>query len=78
MDGVKRHLPRYYKLKIFNKLELNRIAVRAQKEMYRQLAKFVRASENRNIADLGQYYEDQRKELASKILFKAKEKLVLT
>lgn len=51
LHGEKRHLPRYYKQKIFSKIDLVRIAVRDQKEAYNKMVKWLRSPAVRKMAD---------------------------
>lgn len=77
LDGCKRHLPRYYKTKIFSKIDLVRIAVRDQKAVFQRLLAFIRAPKRRLWKDpLGQY-ELRRKKAARAIRFKCKENLTI-
>lgn len=74
--GGKRHLPRYYKCKIFSKIDLVRIAVRDQKEMFRRAVEWVRSPAMRRQEDPLAYRAEQLKRLAFTI--RAKSKLNLT
>lgn len=77
LDGQKRHLPRYYKEKIFSKLDRVRIAVRAEKEQFQKLLRFIRDPKRMRMRDPLGYYEEQRKVLAKKIRFKCKQNLII-
>lgn len=77
LDGQKRHLPRYYKEKIFSKLDRVRIAVRAEKEQFQKLLRFIRDPRRMRMRDPLQEYEDRRAVLAKRIRFKSKENLII-
>lgn len=77
LDGVKRHLPRYYKTKIFSKIDLVRIAVRDQKEVFKRKVEWLRAPERAKMADPLAYYRVQQLRLAKKIRAKTKENLTI-
>lgn len=77
IDGQKKHLPRYYKTKIFSKIDLVRIAVRDQKEMFKKLVRFIRDPKRMRMRDPLAYYEMQRKIAAQKIKFKCKQNLTI-
>jgi len=77
LDGVKRHLPRYYKCKIFSKIDLVRIAVRDQKAVFKAAVKWVRSPAMRRQKDPLAYRAEQLKRLASRIRAKCKENLVI-
>lgn len=76
MDGNKRHLPRYYKCKIFSKIDLVRIAVRDQKAMFKKAVEWLRSPEMSRMADPLSYRAEQLKRLAYTI--RGKTKLNLT
>lgn len=84
VDGQKRHLPRYYKDKIFSKIDRVRIAVRDQKAAFESL--------RRELFELGQrgivvskvyprgalsYLEEQRRIAARRILDKNRKNLTI-
>lgn len=75
--GVRRHLPRYYKLKIFSKVDLVRIAVRDQKAMFKQMVKWIRDPVRRRMKDPLAFYEECRRRQEREIRFKAKSKLLI-
>lgn len=72
--GVRRHLPRYYKLKLFSKVDLVRIAVRDQKALFKQMVQWLRHPVRRRMKDPLGYYEQCRRVQEQSIRFKAKEK----
>lgn len=77
LDGAKRHLPRYYKCKIFSKIDLVRIAVRDQKIMFRKAVEWVRSPAMRRQKDPLGYRKEQLQRLAKRIRAKCKENLVI-
>lgn len=77
VDGKKRHLPRYYKVKIFSKIDLVRIAVRDQKAVFKAAVKWVRSPAMRRQKDPLAYRAEQLKILAQKIRAKCKENLII-
>lgn len=77
LNGVKRHLPRYYKTKIFSKIDLVRIAVRDQKELFKRQVKWLRSESIRVLKDPTAYRNDQMRRLAKKIRAKSKENLTI-
>lgn len=77
VDGSKRHLPRYYKCKIFSKVDLVRIAVRDQKDMFRRSVAWVRSKQMQRQRDPLAYRREQLKRLAQKIRGKSKENLTI-
>ena len=77
LDGSKRHLPRYYKTKIFSKIDLVRIAVRDQKAMFKKAVEWVRSPAMRRQEDPIAYRQLQIERLAQKIRSKLKENLVI-
>lgn len=77
LDGVKRHLPRYYKTKIFSKIDLVRIAVRDQKEVFKRMVDWLRHPERAKMADPMAYRKAQQLALAKKIRAKSKENLTI-
>jgi hypothetical protein len=77
LDGVKRHLPRYYKVKIFSKIDLVRIAVRDQKALFNAAVKWVRSPAMRRQKDPLAYRQLQLDRLAMQIRAKSKETLII-
>lgn len=77
LDGGKRHLPRYYKCKIFSKIDLVRIAVRDQKALFKAAVKWVRSPAMQRQADPLAYRALQMKRLAQRIRSKCKENLII-
>lgn len=77
LNGMKRHLPRYYKTKIFSKIDLVRIAVRDQKAMFKKAVEWVRSPAMRMQSDPLAYRRLQLKRLAQKIRGKCKENLTI-
>lgn len=77
LDGKKRHLPRYYKCKIFSKIDLVRIAVRDQKAVFKAAVQWLRSPAMRRQADPLAYRAEQLKRLAQKIRAKCKENLII-
>lgn len=77
VDGVRRHLPRYYKCKIFSKIDLVRIAVRDQKDMFLRSVAWVRSKKMQKQRDPLAYRREQLKRLAQKIRGKSKENLTI-
>jgi len=75
LDGQKRHLPRYYKTKIFSKIDLVRIAVRDQKEHFNKLVRWIRSPSIRKIRDPLAYRRQQQLAKAKKIRQHSKENL---
>jgi len=77
VDGVKRHLPRYYKTKIFSKIDLVRIAVRDQKQLFKRQVEWIRHPHRAKMKDPLAYRAMQEKILAKKIRAKSKDNLQL-
>lgn len=77
VDGVKRHLPRYYKTKMFSKIDLVRIAVRDQKDVFKKMVKWIRHPSRARMKDPMAYYRAQQLMLAKKIRAKSKENLTI-
>lgn len=75
LDGEKRHLPRYYKCKIFSKVDLVRIAVRDQKDMFKKMVAWVRSPSMMLLRDPLAYRDEQNRILAKRIRMKCKENL---
>lgn len=69
----KRHLPRYYKEKIFSKLDLVRISVRDQKEHFNKMVAWIRAPEQMAMKDPLGYRQQQMRILHQVMLAKSKE-----
>lgn len=77
LDGGKRHLPRYYKCKIFSKIDLVRIAVRDQKAVFKAAVKWVRSPAMRRQKDPLAYRKLQLDRLAKSIKSKCKINLTI-
>lgn len=77
VDGRRRHLPRYFKEKIFSKIDLVRIAVRDQKEVFRNLVKWIRDPLRARMKDPYGYYLQVRHQQEQRIVFKAKLNLTI-
>lgn len=77
LDGVKRHLPRYYKLKIFSKIDLVRIAVRDSKAAFKRDVEWLRSPSMRKLKDPLKYRAEMRRRLAQRIKAKSKENLTI-
>lgn len=77
VDGGKRHLPRYYKDRIFSKIDLVRIAVRSDKEQFKRMVNWIRHPLRRAMRDPLAYYEELRRLAAQRIRFKSKENLTI-
>lgn len=77
LHGSRRHLPRYFKTKIFSKIDLVRIAVRDQKSMFKAAVKWVRSPAMRRQVDPLAYRSLQMKRLAQRIRSKCKENLTI-
>lgn len=77
LDGEKRHLPRYYKTKIFSKIDLVRIAVRDQKDMFKKQVEWLRHPLRAKMRDPLAYRDLQRKTAAQRITFKSKQNLII-
>lgn len=77
VDGQKRHLPRYYKGKIFSKLDQVRIAVRDQKASFKRQVQWIRSPSARRLADPIGYREEQMRRLAHTIRAKCKINLTI-
>lgn len=73
----KRHLPRYYKVKIFSKVDLVRIAVRDQKALFKAAVKWVRSPAMQRQKDPLAYRAEQLRRAASRILSKCKQNLII-
>lgn len=77
LDGVKRHLPRYYKEKIFSKIDRVRIAVRDQKAAFKRDVAWLRSPAMARMKDPLAYRREQRERLAKKIRDKSKQHLTI-
>jgi len=77
IDGVKRHLPRYYKLKIFSKVDLVRIAVRSQKDTFKAMVKWIRHPLRAKMKDPLAYWYEMMRQQEGRIRFKAQAKLLI-
>lgn len=77
LDGQKRHLPRFYKTKIFSKIDLVRIAVRDQKAMFKKAVEWVRSPAMRRQKDPLAYRKIQLDRLAKQIRGKCKINLTI-
>lgn len=77
VDGEKRHLPRYYKTKIFSKIDLVRIAVRDQKSMFKKLVEKIRSPKMAKMEDPLGYLREQRLIAAARIRKKFKDNLTI-
>lgn len=77
LDGNKRHLPRYYKGKIFSKIDHVRIAVAAQKEGFKKLVEWIRQPSQAKMRDPLSYRKQQMIRLARSINLKCKENLTI-
>lgn len=73
LEGEKKHLPRYYKTKIFSKVDLVRIAVRDQKAVFKKMVEWIRHPHRARMKDPLAYYELMRKRAAQRIKFKTKQ-----
>lgn len=77
VNGVKQHLPRYYKAKIFSKIDHVRIAVRDQKSVFKNLVAWIRHPSRARMKDPLAYRRQQMLILAKKIRAKSKENLTI-
>lgn len=77
LDGQKRHLPRYYKVRIFSRLDLLRIAVRDAKEALAREVAWLRHPLRMKMRDPIAYRDEQRKRAAQQIRMKCKEVLTI-
>lgn len=73
MDGVKRHLPRYYKGKIFSKIDHVRIAIYTANADFKRQVEWIRHPYRMAMKDPLAYREEQRRRLAMRIREKSKE-----
>lgn len=77
LDGAKRHLPRYYKDKIFSKLDKVRIAVAAEKAYFQRMLRFIRDPKRMKMRDPLGYWDDCQRQLARNIVKKSKLDLLI-
>lgn len=77
LDANVKHLPRYYKVKIFSKVDLVRIAVRDQKDMFKKLVRYIRHPLRMRMRDPYGYYMQARAQQESRIRFKSKQNLTI-
>lgn len=77
IDGEKRHLPRYYKTRIFSKIDLVRIAVRDQKAMFRKMVEQIRTPSMMRLKDPLSYIKEQRERAAKRLRRKFKDNLTI-
>lgn len=77
LDGVKRHLPRYYKGKIFSKIDHVRIAVRDQKAAFKRDVEWLRSPAMAKHPNPLAYRKEQRRALAARIRDKTKSNLTI-
>jgi len=73
LDGVKRHLPRYYKGKIFSKIDHVRIAVYTGNAQFKRDVDWIRHPLRAAMKDPLGYRTEQRLRLAARIRDKSKE-----
>jgi len=72
-DGQRKHLPRFYKGKIFSKIDHIRIANTAQKQTFKAMVDWIRHPSRAVMRDPLAYREEQKDRLAKKIKSKTKE-----
>jgi len=77
IDGVRRHLPRYYKLKIFSKIDLVRIAVRDQKDLEKKMIRWIRHPLRMRMRDPLAYRHEQLVQQEKSIRLKARKILTI-
>lgn len=77
LDGEKRHLPRYYKEKIFSAVDLVRISVRDQKQAFQKEVEWLRSDKMRKMRDPLAYRNEQRIRTARRINKSFKQNLVI-
>jgi len=77
LDGKKRHLPRYYKSKIFSKIDHVRIAVRDQKRTFKKEVDWIRSPAMRRLKDPIAYKKEQMRRLSKTIKSKTKQNLTI-
>lgn len=76
VDGLKKHLPRFYKTKIFSKIDLVRIAVRDQKEVFKRKVEWLRSPKMSRMKDPLGYLAEQNRRAVKRIRGSLKENLV--
>lgn len=76
VDGQKRHLPRYYKLKIFSAIDRVRIAVRDQRAAFEKLRKKL-ATTSTKIRNPLAYHEEQLRIAERRVRDKTKNNLTI-
>lgn len=72
LDGAKKHLPRYYKDRIFSAIDKVRIAVATEKETFKRLLRFIRHPLRMRMRDPLAYYEAMLRQQAGLINKKSK------
>lgn len=72
LDGAKRHLPRYYKEKIFSKVDRVRIAVRDQKAAFKREVAWLRSPAMSRHPNPVEYRKEMRRRAAQRIRDKSK------
>lgn len=77
VDGAKRHLPRYYKTKIFSKIDQVRIAVRDQKDVFKRMVAWIRDPARAKMKNPLKYRDQQMAIAAKRIRMKSKENLTI-
>lgn len=77
INGEKRHLPRYYKNKIFSKVDLVRIAVRSQKDTFKKMVRWIRDPKRARMRDPLAYWEEMRAAHEKTIRLKARKILTI-
>lgn len=77
IDGVRRHLPRYYKTKIFSKIDLVRIAVRDQKDLFKRQVEWIRHPKRMKMKNPLAYRDEQMRRAAMRIIATSKENLTI-
>jgi len=79
VDGEKRHLPRYYKQKIFSKIDQVRIAVKASKDWFDRELKWSRAPHQMRLSypQLRAYKREQQLRLAQSIRASSKNSITI-
>lgn len=75
LDGNKRHLPRFYKEKLFSKINRIRISNRAQRDSLENLRKELYSM--RNYPNALEYRDEMLRNASVRIKSKAKQKLIL-
>jgi len=77
IDGKKRHLPRFYKTKIFSKIDHVRIAIREQKDSFKRDVEWLRSPSMQRMADPLSYRKLQYVRAAKTIRSKTKQNLTI-